>query len=85
MILSLVCIALQLYALAVVARIVLSWVRVPSDHAVGRINSLLSVIVDPPLRVIRGVVPEIPIGSARLDLSPMILLLAAILVRQVIC
>ena len=81
----LVCLALQLYALAVVARIVLSWVRVPSDHAVGRISSLLSVIVDPPLRVIRGVVPEIPIGPARLDLSPMILLLAVILVRQVIC
>lgn len=82
---SLVCLALQLYALAVVARIVLSWVRVPSDHAVGRISSLLSVIVDPPLRVIRGVVPEIPIGPARLDLSPMILLLAVILVRRVIC
>lgn len=85
MIMRLVCLALQLYALAVVARIVLSWVRVPSDHAVGRISSLLSVIVDPPLRVIRGVVPEIPIGPARLDLSPMILLLAVILVRQVIC
>ena len=85
MILRIVCFALQLYVLAVVARIVLSWIRVPSDHAVGRISSLLSVIVDPPLRVIRGVIPDIPIGPARLDLSPMILSLAVILAQRVIC
>lgn len=82
---GIICTALQLYGLAVVARIILSWVRVPSDHAVGRIGALLAVIVDPPLRAIRSVMPDIPIGPARLDLSPMALLLAVFLVQRVIC
>ncbi len=85
MFLGLICAALQLYGLAVLARIILSWIRVPSDHAVGRIGSLLAVIVDPPLRAIRSVMPDIPIGPARLDLSPMVLLLAVFIVRRVIC
>lgn len=79
------CTALQLYGLAVLAHIILSWIRVPSDHAVGRISSLLAVVVDPPLRAIRSVMPDIPIGPARLDLSPMVLLLAVFLLQRVIC
>lgn len=82
---GIICTALQLYGLAVVASIVLSWIRVPSDHAVGRIGSLLAVVVDPPLRAIRSVMPDIPIGPARLDLSPMVLLLAVFIAQRVIC
>lgn len=85
MVRSLFCTALQLYGLAVVARIILSWIRVPSDHAVGRIGAVLSVIVDPPLRAIRGVLPDVPIGPARLDLSPMVLLVAVFLAQRVVC
>lgn len=82
---GIICTALQLYGLAVVARIILTWIRVPSDHAVGRIGSLLAVVVDPPLRAIRSVMPDIPIGPARLDLSPMVLLLAVFIAQRVIC
>lgn len=82
---GIICTALQLYGLAVVARIILSWIQVPSDHAVGRIGSLLAVVVDPPLRAIRSVMPDIPIGPARLDLSPMVLLLAVFIAQRVIC
>lgn len=82
---GILCTALQLYGLAVVARIILTWIRVPSDHAVGRIGSLLAVVVDPPLRAIRSVMPDIPIGPARLDLSPMVLLLAVFIAQRVIC
>ena len=82
---GIICTALQLYGLAVVARIILTWIRVPSDHAVGRIGSLLAVVVDPPLRAIRSVMPDIPIGPARLDLSPMVSLLAVFIAQRVIC
>ena len=81
----LICNLLQLYVVAIVARAVLSWIEVPRDHPVGGAVALLSRIVDPPLRPLRRYVPAIPVGGVRLDLSPIILIVAIMIVARIIC
>lgn len=84
-ILRVVCSLLQLYMISIVALVVMSYAAVPSHHPVGRIAAGLSRLVEPPLRLIRRVVPSFPIGSVRLDFSPMILLFGVYLLSRVIC
>ncbi len=81
----LICALLQVYVYAVIARVILSWVRVPGHHPVGRMVETLSRFVDPPLRTIGRSIPSIPIGSARLDLSPLVLIFGIGLVTSLIC
>ena len=83
--LRLICNLLQLYMYAIVARAVLSWIEVPGDHPVGRTVAVLSRIVDPPLRPLRRSLPAIPVGGVRLDLSPIILIVAIMIVMWIIC
>ena len=85
MLLVLVCALLRVYVYLIIARVILSWVRVPRDHPVGRLVKTLSRVVDPPLRSIGRALPAIPVGTARLDLSPLVLLIGINLVTRIIC
>ena len=82
---TLVCNLLLIYSLVILARIVLSFFDVPSDHPVGRVRHALSLVVDPVLRPIRAVLPPVRLGSVGLDLSPLILFLAISLLRSFLC
>ena len=83
--LRLICTLLDLYVIAIIARIILSWVGVPGQHPVGRAVAVLSKLVDPALRSIGRALPTIPLGGVRLDLSPLVLLVGITLVRRIIC
>ncbi|CAN5145716.1 YggT family protein [soil metagenome] len=78
----LVCILLLL------ARFVLDWVQLlarnwrPKGPVAVLCEGIFSV-TDPPLRLVRGVLPPIRLGMASIDLSPMILLIAIYLLRIV--
>ena len=82
---AIICALLRIYGYLVIARVILSWVRVPRHHPVGRMVEMLSKVVDPPLRSIGKSLPSVPIGSARLDLSPVVLLVAIGVVTGIIC
>jgi len=75
-VLSLVCSILNIYVIVIFARIIMEWIRVPGDHPVAQIKRGLATVVDPLLLPIRRVVPSVPLGGMRLDLSPLLLLLA---------
>lgn len=81
----LICTLLQLYMIAIIARAILSWVEVPRRHPVGQVVALLSQVVDPPLRPLRRRLPAIPLGGVRLDLSPVVLIVAVVIVTRIIC
>ncbi len=81
----LVCNLAQLYMVAVIARSILSWLEVPGEHPVGRAVASLSRIVDPPLRPLRKRLPPIPIGGVSLDLSPIVMVAAIVIVTGFIC
>jgi YggT family protein len=78
--------ALTVYILLLVARIVLEWVQVlsPSMRPRGAVVVLFEVVytsTDPPLKLLRRWIPPLRIGSVALDLSILLLLIAAIIVR----
>ncbi|MGZ5383115.1 MAG: YggT family protein [Acidimicrobiia bacterium] len=82
---GIVCSLIQLYTLVIFARILLEWVRVPSDHPAGKVRSVLATIVDPVLTPLRRVIPPVRMGGAALDLSPLVLLIGLSILANAIC
>lgn len=77
------------YSLLVIARIILEMVQsfVPDWRPRGAMVVVAEAIytpTDPPLRALRSVVPAVPIGPVRLDLSPLILLLLCQVITTVL-
>jgi YggT family protein len=80
-----VCSLIQLYVLVIFARILLDWVRVPSEHPVGRVRSVLATVVDPLLVPLRRIIPPVRMGGAALDLSPLVLLIGLSILSRTLC
>ncbi|HEU4359927.1 MAG TPA: YggT family protein [Mycobacterium sp.] len=75
-------IALFAFWLLLIARIVVEFIRSfsrdwhPRGATVVILEAILS-LTDPPVKLLRRVIPQITIGTVRLDLSIMVLLLVA--------
>jgi YggT family protein len=76
---------LSVYALLVLAWVILSWVQVGSTHPIGRIQVFLDRIIYPVILPLRRILPPLRLGGAMIDLSPLVLLLGLQLLRRVIC
>lgn len=75
-------IALFIFWLLLIARIVIEFVRSFSRdwHPRGATVVVLEIIMsltDPPVKLLRRLIPQLTIGAVRLDLSIMVLLLVA--------
>ncbi|WP_152353524.1 YggT family protein [Brachybacterium subflavum] len=86
---SILYLALLLYTLVLLARLVLDWIRsYARDFRPRGIVLLLFEIVftltDPPVRALRRVIPPLRLGSFSLDLSLLILLLVCSLLMRVL-
>jgi uncharacterized protein YggT (Ycf19 family) len=68
---------ITLYAIVILAYIVLSWVRLPYSPWLNRIQRFLYDVCEPYLRLFRRILP--PFGA--LDLSPMIAVLVLYVIR----
>lgn len=83
-ILQVVCIALDVYYVILLVRIILSWV--PSvPEPIQPIARGVHALTDPLLTPLRGLIPPVRIGAGALDLSPLILFFGIIIVRALIC
>ncbi len=76
--------ALFLFWLLLIARIVVEFIRSFSRdwHPRGAtvvILELIMTVTDPPVKLLRRIIPQLPIGAVRLDFSIMVLLLLAFL------
>ena len=72
-----------------ITRFVIDWVQLLAQSwrprgLVAAFCEAIYTVTDPPLRAIRGVIPPIRMGSAMLDLSPMILLIGIYIVQKVV-
>ena len=67
---------LQVYLYAVIAWIILSWIRVSPDHPVARVSVFLDRIIYPVILPLRRVIPPLRLGGGLLDLSPIVLIIA---------
>ena len=85
---TIVCLLLNVAWLGLLAWIILSYVvnfgRLPWGHPVRRIFDALSNVINPVLAPIRRVMPPVRAGSMGLDLSPLILFVAIMLLRSVV-
>jgi YggT family protein len=66
--------ALQVYSVVVIARLILSWFDIAATGTLATIYGWIYAATEPPLRAIRSVVPPVRMGAGALDLSPIILL-----------
>ncbi len=82
---SIICLLLQIYFLAVLAWVVLSWVQVSSVHPLGRVQVFLDRIIYPVILPLRRVLPPLRLGGMALDLSPLVLMLGISLLRRFVC
>ena len=80
------CLALQLYVIIIIARIVLSWFPVSPGGAMESIDTLLRMLTEPILGPLRRALPPVRLGGMGFDLSPMILLFGIqLLVAPFVC
>lgn len=82
---ALVCVALQIYLLIVLVRIVMSWFPLQPGGAAEQVAGALMRVTEPVLRPMRQVIPSIPVGGMRLDLSPLVLILGINILQGFIC
>ncbi|RFD24860.1 hypothetical protein MUBE_12005 [Mycobacterium uberis] len=79
--------ALFLFWLLLIARVVVEFIRSfsrewrPSGVTVVILEIIMS-ITDPPVKLLRRLIPQLTIGAVRFDLSIMLLLLAAFIGMQ---
>lgn len=84
LLLQVLCIALDLYYLILLVRIILSWV--PSlPEPVQPVARGVRAVTDPLLDPLRRVIPPVRIGAGALDLSPLILFFGIIILRALLC
>lgn len=81
---TIVCTLIDIYVLILLGRIILSFFEVPSDHAVGRIRSVLASLTDPVLVPLRRVIPPVRLGGAALDFSPLVVVFGLYLIRSLL-
>ena len=79
--------ALFLFWLLLIARVVVEFIRSFSRdwHPRGAIVVILEIIMtvtDPPVKLLRRVIPQLNLGAVRIDLSIMVLLLVAFIGMQ---
>ena len=72
---GIVCAAVQLYLIAIFARIILSFFPLAPGTAMSSVFSALYSVTEPVLGPVRRVLPPIGMGGMGLDLSPMLVIL----------
>jgi YggT family protein len=80
-----VCLLLQVFAVVIFARVILEWIPVSDWHPVGRVRRLLRAVTQPVLAPVRALIPPLRVGSAAVDLSPVILILLLNLLAAALC
>ena len=79
------CLALQLYLVALFGRIILSWFPVSPGSAMASVFSFLYSITEPVLGPIRRVLPPVGMGGMGLDLSPIVVFFGITILQSIIC
>jgi YggT family protein len=64
------------YLICIIAYIITSWLPLPYNVTLNRIQRFLYDIVDPYLRLFRRFLPQLRLGGMGLDLSPIVAILA---------
>ncbi|MEU2349328.1 YggT family protein [Modestobacter sp. NPDC049651] len=89
LLLSILASLLTVFLVLLFARFVVDWVMLLArswrpQGLVAALLELVYTITDPPLKLLRRIIPPLNLGTIRLDLGFMVLLIAVILLRGVL-
>ncbi|MGH8933238.1 MAG: YggT family protein [Egibacteraceae bacterium] len=79
-----ICLALQIYYIILLVRILLAWIPSLPDP-LRPVARGLHAITDPLLIPLRRVIPPVQMGAMALDLSPIVLFIGIILLQSILC
>jgi len=81
--------ALFLFFIVLLGRLVLDWVQAFARQwrprgALLVVAELIYTVTDPPLRALRKVIPPLTLGSVRLDLAFLVLMVATTVLMRIV-
>jgi YggT family protein len=82
---TLVCIAIEIYLLVVLVRIIMSWFPPTPGTTYQTIYDVFYNVTEPVLAPIRAALPPISMGMARLDLSPIVVFILGYILQRALC
>ncbi len=82
---GLLCWLLDLTTWGILIWVVLSWIPTTEGHPLRSVKNLLDRVLHPLLRPIRNFIPPVRVGGAGVDLSPLVLMMAVLLLQRIIC
>ena len=72
---AILCLVLNVYLIALLARIILSWFPIAPGGVLAQVFSVLYTVTEPVLGPIRRAIPPVGMGGMGLDLSPIIVII----------
>ncbi|MGH3005702.1 MAG: YggT family protein [Gaiellaceae bacterium] len=72
------------YLICIIAYIITSWIPLPYNVTLNRIQRFLYDVVDPYLRIFRRFIPQLNLGGLGLDLSPIIGIIVLTIVHRLV-
>ena len=77
---GLLCALLSIYSWIIIARIIMSWVRIQPDSPMAGVGAVVFNLTEPVLGPLRRAIPPVRMGMAALDLSPLIVFVAIMII-----
>ncbi|HEX2044804.1 MAG TPA: YggT family protein [Gaiellaceae bacterium] len=72
------------YLICIIAYIITSWIPLPYNVTLNRIQRFLYDVVDPYLRLFRRIIPQLSMGGLGLDLSPIVAIIALTIAHSLV-
>jgi YggT family protein len=82
---QIVCLLIQLYLFVIFIRIIMSWIPPTPGTTYAQVHEGFVRATEPVLAPIRGALPPVNMGAARLDLSPIVAFIGGAILIRVIC
>jgi YggT family protein len=79
-----VAVLFYVYLLCIIAYILTSWVPLPYNVWLNRVQRFLYDVVDPYLRLFRRILPQLSVAGLGLDLSPIVAILVLSVVYRLV-
>lgn len=85
MILTLVCLLLQIYLLVIFGRVLLSWFPLDPNGLMATVGGFLHLLTDPVIRPVQRSLPPLRLGGFALDLSAIVVIVAILFLQSIVC
>ena len=72
------------YLICIIAYIIASWIPLPYNAVLNRVQRFLYDVVDPYLRLFRRFLPQLNLGGLGLDLSPILAIIVLTIVHSLV-